>query len=430
MSDEVALTKQQIANYLNEIVNFQFNIQDDYLLNYDCQTTVTFDDLERITDKNLQYWETIDDKCLFYSEWRRIKEWNTQFRRYLDEQSDLEGYIIRQKIRDLYVIYDSTEIKNLTTYRISICSPITVDSNFNEIRKFLNFYHQLPNVDIKDGVLRFIDLYRNKHTVGYYFSSDNRSMYYAAYYFLKQDLKGLENPADALKSEVIDPLNNELNELRREMDTQFSELTSLSDRNRKAILEQYSKALSNLSSLKKDTYVWQKNKEEEINKLEKLYEVKLSLEAPEALWKQRAKEIKKSARWWVALLIIVSVLLIVAGANLVQKLHQFPLDKALQLPYISSSFILVAVISFLLYIIRVLIKLIMSSNHLAVEYQQKAALTRFYQALNKSGFEIDKDERLIIISSLFGRIDSGLVKADSSSDIEGVLAAIMTKKQS
>lgn len=430
MSDEVALTKQQIANYLNEIVNFRFNIHDDCLLNYDRQTTVTFDELERITDKNLQYWEKIDDKCIFYSEWKKIKEWITEFRRYLNEQSDLEGYSIRQKIRSSNVIYDCQEVENISTYRISIYAPITLDSNFNEIRRFLKFYHQLPNVDIREGVLKFIDLYKDKYTVGHYFSSNERSKYYAAYYFLKQDLKGLEIPADALKSEVIDPLNNELNELRREMDTQFSELTSLSDRNRKAISEQYNKALSNLSSLEKDTYVWQKIKEEEINKLEKLYEVKLSLEAPEALWKQRAKEIKESARWWVALLIIVSLSLIVAGANLVQKLHQFPLDKALQLPYISTSFILVAVISFLLYIIRVLIKLILSSNHLAVEYQQKAALTRFYQALKKSGVEIDKDERLIIISSLFGRIDSGLVKADSSSDIEGVLAAIMTKKQS
>lgn len=430
MSDEVALTKQQIANYLNEIVNFRFNIHDDCLLNNDRQTTVTFDELERITDKNLQYWEKIDDKCIFYSEWKKIKEWITEFRRYLNEQSDLEGYSIRQKIRSSNVIYDCQEVENISTYRISIYAPITLDSNFNEIRRFLKFYHQLPNVDIREGVLKFIDLYKDKYTVGHYFSSNERSKYYAAYYFLKQDLKGLEIPADALKSEVIDPLNNELNELRREMDTQFSELTSLSDRNRKAISEQYNKALSNLSSLEKDTYVWQKIKEEEINKLEKLYEVKLSLEAPEALWKQRAKEIKESARWWVALLIIVSLSLIVAGANLVQKLHQFPLDKALQLPYISTSFILVAVISFLLYIIRVLIKLILSSNHLAVEYQQKAALTRFYQALKKSGVEIDKDERLIIISSLFGRIDSGLVKADSSSDIEGVLAAIMTKKQS
>ena len=430
MSDEVALTKQQIANYLNEIVNFRFNIHDDCLLNYDRQTTVTFDELERITDKNLQYWEKIDDKCIFYSEWNKIKEWITEFRRYLNEQSDLEGYSIRQKIRSSNVIYDCQEVENISTYRISIYAPITLDSNFNEIRRFLNFYHQLPNVDIREGVLKFIDLYKDKYTVGHYFSSNERSKYYAAYYFLKQDFKGLENPIDVLKSEVIDPLNNELNELRREMDTQFSELTSLSDRNRKAISEQYNKALSNLSSLEKDTYVWQKIKEGEINKLEKLYEVKLSLEAPEALWKQRAKEIKESARWWVALLIIVSLSLIVAGANLVQKLHEFPLDKALQLPYISTSFILVAVISFLLYIIRVLIKLILSSNHLAVEYQQKAALTRFYQALKKSGVEIDKDERLIIISSLFGRIDSGLVKADSSSDIEGVLAAIMTKKQS
>ena len=38
----------------------------------------------------------------------------------------------------------------------------------------------------------------------------------------------------------------------------------------------------------------------------------------------------------------------------------------------------------------------MSNHHLATEYKQKAALTRFYQSLTYAGTNIDKEERLII----------------------------------
>ena len=66
----------------------------------------------------------------------------------------------------------------------------------------------------------------------------------------------------------------------------------------------------------------------------------------------------------------------------------------------------------------------MSNHHLATEYRQKAALTRFYQALTYAGTDIDKEERLIIINSLFSRVETGLVKTDTSNDSDTILAIL------
>ena len=63
-------------------------------------------------------------------------------------------------------------------------------------------------------------------------------------------------------------------------------------------------------------------------------------------------------------------------------------------------------------------------HHLATEYKQKAALTRFYQALTKAGTDIEKEERLIIINSLFSKVETGLVKTDTSNDSDTILALL------
>lgn len=66
----------------------------------------------------------------------------------------------------------------------------------------------------------------------------------------------------------------------------------------------------------------------------------------------------------------------------------------------------------------------MSNHHLATEYKQKAALTRFYRALIKAGTNIEKEERLIIINSLFSKVETGLVKTDASNDSDAILALL------
>lgn len=123
-------------------------------------------------------------------------------------------------------------------------------------------------------------------------------------------------------------------------------------------------------------------------------------------------------------LILASVALIIASAWFIIVLHNYSLGNLKEAPFISRSFILVSVISFFIYVVRVLIKIVLSNHHLATEYRQKAALTRFYQSLTYEGTDIDKDERLIIMNALFSRVDTGLVKVDGSNDNDALLALL------
>ena len=117
-------------------------------------------------------------------------------------------------------------------------------------------------------------------------------------------------------------------------------------------------------------------------------------------------------------------MLVLALTALILVIYSFSLEKLNQIPFLSETFILISVISFFIYIIRVLVKLIISNQHLSVEYKQKAALTRFYQALTYAGNEIDKEEKLIIMTALFSKSDSGLVKTDGSNDMDTLLAVL------
>ena len=130
------------------------------------------------------------------------------------------------------------------------------------------------------------------------------------------------------------------------------------------------------------------------------------------------------AKKWTCFLIYAVIALIFALVGLVVVIHSYLNSIQSELPFISESFILISVISFFIYIVRILIKIVMSNHHLATEYKQKAALTRFYQALTKAGTDIEKEERLIIINSLFSKVETGLVKTDTSNDSDAILALL------
>ncbi len=106
------------------------------------------------------------------------------------------------------------------------------------------------------------------------------------------------------------------------------------------------------------------------------------------------------------------------------SVHDYLKGALKDIPFISQSFVYVALISFLIYLVRVMIKIIISNQHMAMEYEQKEALTRFYQALVYDGKDVEKEERLIIFNALFSKTDTGLVKVDNSNDSEALLAIL------
>ena len=61
---------------------------------------------------------------------------------------------------------------------------------------------------------------------------------------------------------------------------------------------------------------------------------------------------------------------------------------------------------------------------MSMEYEQKAVLTRFYQALIQDGKEVDKEEKLIIFNALFRKTDTGLIKSGNSNDIDLLLSQL------
>lgn len=60
-------------------------------------------------------------------------------------------------------------------------------------------------------------------------------------------------------------------------------------------------------------------------------------------------------------------------------------------------------------------------------YQQKVALTRFYQALIADEKEINGEERLLIMKALFGEVNTGLVSNSEKSDLDVVINSILKK---
>ena len=118
------------------------------------------------------------------------------------------------------------------------------------------------------------------------------------------------------------------------------------------------------------------------------------------------------------------IALIFSASSLLVSVHDYLQGITKDIPFISQSFVYVALISFLIYLVRVMIKIIISNQHMAMEYEQKEALTRFYQALVYDGKDVEKEERLIIFNALFSKTDTGLVKSDSPNDSEALFAIL------
>ena len=169
---------------------------------------------------------------------------------------------------------------------------------------------------------------------------------------------------------------------------------------------------------------WKADQEEEIGRLEKRYRENLALEEPKRVWDAAAAEHAVKTRYWAKVTagtILLSLIVSAGGIALVDA------GKLPELPWLSPSFIVLALITFLVYVIRVFIKVTLSNSHLAAAYRQKATMTYFYLALMEKEHAVDDPERPLVLSALFSPVDTGLVKSGESVSLDA-LAALALKK--
>lgn len=163
--------------------------------------------------------------------------------------------------------------------------------------------------------------------------------------------------------------------------------------------------------------------------LEETYREKIKLEVPEKLWNEQARQYSISADNCIVFIILTAFVFSILLAHLLPYLLNLQSGPS----WFSPTIALISAISFVLYLIRVFIKQFQSNKHLEITCRERAALTRFYQALvyesNKSGnseVELVKEkQRLLIFQTLFTIADTGLVKTDSSAqNIETLMSLI------
>lgn len=424
----MSLTKGQVSNFLNDKILFRFTISSDYIIKFsEHEEIYTFEALEKIIKENYSYWNSIydDSPNNFRSVWEGLNNNFNTIKNYIFECKELDIDDINNKI--YYHLSSNREMReqDKMIYILSVQSPIDKDKNFIKIKNFVSFYIKYSENDLDNAVKNFIYLYKNNNAIGSLFSSSYNYMFYPALYLLRKNFSNIKDNVTDFETNIVAPLASKLKDISDDSDEQYRQITALIEDKHNQIQMQYDEKVSEFAEFKKSIENWQEEKYNNFKDLEETYKNKLSLEAPELLWRERAEEHQKQAAKWTLFLIVAVLALISALVLLVIVIHDYSLNIIKKdLPFISESFILISVISFFIYIIRVLIKIVMSNHHLATEYKQKAALTRFYQALTKAGSNIDKDERLIIINSLFGKVETGLVKTDTSNDSDAILALL------
>lgn len=205
-------------------------------------------------------------------------------------------------------------------------------------------------------------------------------------------------------------------------------------------VEHWQKVDSDYTTYAEEMSMWQEKhkeelqgfieeKQEALSLLENTYKNKLSLEAPVEYWKKSKEANKKTGTTWVALAVILSVL--IAGYIMLVISDTFLPDalkgdmSIFNAASIRSTLLITAGVSVLVYLLRIFIKMALSSFHLSKDASERETLTYLFLSLTNDG-KISDAERAIVLQALFSRADTGLLKGDSSPSFsnEGIMSII------
>lgn len=425
----VKKTNAQISNFMDEYFSFKIN-NNVYNLNYD-QSKLKFSELESTIQSNYKYWEQKkEENDLATPILENWTNWKTKFEQLKDFLKNKDEFNYQEIVNFIYSYfssnYSSEGSTEKRTYRIDVNSPINKDKDIVSIRLFIDFYLKSWATNrLLDAIRSYIEIEKNKNNIGYYLSSTESYRNLPALFVLNREMPKLKIPIREIQNNLVQPVSESMDNMAKETEEHFKQTANLVDKNDKKIREIFIEHSREVDEFKHNLEQWQNDKETSIKILEDTYEKKLQLEAPEKLWKERSKNYTIKARCWMVGLAIFIVALIYSAGSLLVSIHDYLRGTEEQdIPFLRQSFVYVALISFLIYLIRIIIKIIISSQHMAMEYEQKEALTRFYQALVYNGKDVDKEERLIIFHALFSKTETGLVKTDNSGESEALIALL------
>jgi hypothetical protein len=181
------------------------------------------------------------------------------------------------------------------------------------------------------------------------------------------------------------------------------------------------------------TEEWQKWYDEKIQTLKRLeitYEANLKLEKPAKYWQikstkyyEQGNTAKKILFWVIGISVVfLGVILVVSPSWIFNTIF-----NGNSIAIVRWSIVFITLISLIAFSVKALTKYMFSSYHLARDAEERHTLTFFYLALLKDT-EVKDEDRNLILQSLFSRVETGLLKDDSSPTMPSdAISKIFTK---
>lgn len=180
---------------------------------------------------------------------------------------------------------------------------------------------------------------------------------------------------------------------------------------------------------KKQFLEYKTQKEQELTDLENLYQEKLKLSKPAEYWKKMSKSYTISGSIWLGISALLAVAIISGLALLIIYTPNLFEKNAYWLDIVKDTALLTVITSVAIYVLRITIKLSLSSFHLSRDAREREQLSYFYLSLMESK-GITEKERALIINSLFSRSDTGLLKGDAAPSMTANISDLLEKDKS
>lgn len=241
-------------------------------------------------------------------------------------------------------------------------------------------------------------------------------------YFLKKEKVPISEIENYHQSDIISSYSNELSKLFESYNTDNASLLTVRD-------ETVVETKEAIAAFSEESESMIKAKSDKFNDLEKTYNEKLKLEKPANYWAQMAKEYQKSGVIWSVVTTFLAICFVGALTYAITKipeLYDGANQQLLDLSSLRITLFFAVIASILVFVIRLFVRITLSSFHLSRDAKEREQLAYFFLALQNDN-AIDPSERTIVLNSLFSRADTGLVKGESGPTMPESMLQQITK---
>ena len=356
---------------------------------------------------------------------QQIRGWEKFEEPFPDELIESKSYFenIKTQIIQFVNTYSEAQTSNLQHYwsatknQINAIHRKPIPYNTPQAEFLVKLYKETPTYFL--GAYNFI--------VGTDYNVNTRELLYGAILAYEFTLKDKTEIVDRKKAE-----QKSISKLKSDFQDYLSKSESELIEHLKNTNEKYDEYVTHIDELKteKETEFeewfestkneeWKKWYDEKIDKLQKLeetYETKLKLEKPAKYWQKKStlyfdqgEKAKSILIWIVGITSAFLGLILIISPDWI-FMHVFDGNST---AIIRWSLVFITLLTLIAFAIKAVTKYMFSSYHLARDAEERHTLTFFYLALLKDT-EVKDDDRKLILQSLFSRVETGLLKDDSS----------------